>query len=97
MLKFDKSTFLSFPFKFILSERLSNSLLGSDVYYFQNTLKAVSILYYVFIELFILLYTYLVISFTWYKEYMIWRISYSKFSDVLPASTCASAMAFFRS
>ena len=33
---------------------------------------------------------FLVISFARYKEYMIWRVSYSKFPDVLPAFTCAS-------
>ena len=30
MLRFDKATCSSFPFKFILSVRLSNSLWGSD-------------------------------------------------------------------
>ena len=35
---------------------------------------------------------FLVISFTWYKEYIIWWISFSKFSDVLPAFTCARAI-----
>ena len=39
----------------------------------------------------ILLYIFLVISVTLYKEYMICLISYSKFSDVLPAFTYASA------
>ena len=30
MLRFDKTTYLSLPFKSTLSERLGNSLLGSD-------------------------------------------------------------------
>ena len=40
----------------------------------------------------ILLYTFLVVSFARYKEYMICLISLSKFSDVLPAFTCTSAI-----
>ena len=47
----------------------------------------VFILYYTFIEVIILLYTFLVISFAPYKECMICRIS-----DTLPASTCASGI-----
>ena len=39
-----------------------------------------------------LLYTLLVISFAQYKQYMIGSISFSKFSDVLPAFTCASGI-----
>ena len=38
------------------------------------------------------LYTFLVISFSQYKEYMICLIPFSKFSDVLRAFTCASAI-----
>ena len=72
MLRFDKATYLSLLFKFILSLRLSNNL---------N-----------FIEFIILLYTFLVISFSQYKEYMICLISFSKFSDVLPTFTCAIAI-----
>ena len=55
----------------------------------------VSILFYKFIEFIILLYTFLVISFFRYKEYMIWRISFSKFSDMLPAFTYAKAIGNF--
>ena len=40
----------------------------------------------------ILLYTLLVIYFARYKKYMICLISLSKFSDVLPAFTCARAI-----
>ena len=91
MLRFDKARYLSLLFKVILSERLNNSLWGSDLLLFLELIK-VSILYYTFIEFIILLYTFLVISFARYKEYMIWRISFSKFSDVLPAFTCARAV-----
>ena len=40
----------------------------------------------------VLLYTFLVISFLQYKEYMICVISISTFLDVLPAFTCARAI-----
>ena len=36
--------------------------------------------------------TVLVISVARYKEYINWRISFSKFSDVLPAFTCAGTV-----
>ena len=39
-----------------------------------------------------MLYIYLIISFPWYKEYMIWHISFSKFSDVLSAFTPARSI-----
>ena len=39
-----------------------------------------------------LLYTFLVISFDQQEENMICLISLNKFSDVLPAFTCASAI-----
>ena len=39
-----------------------------------------------------MLYTDLVISFAQYKEYVICLISFSKFSDVLLAFTCARAI-----
>ena len=48
-----------------------------------------------FIEFIILLYTFLVISFARYKEYIVWRISLNKFSDVLPAFICASTICNF--
>lgn len=38
------------------------------------------------------LYTFLVISLTRYKNYIIWRILSSKFSNALPAFTCATAV-----
>ena len=92
MLRFDKRTYLSLPFKFILSVRLSNSLWKSDVPFFLEFMNTVSILFHNFIEFIILLYSFLVIYFSWYKEYMIWRISCRKFSGVLPAFSCASAI-----
>ena len=49
-------------------------------------------IHHTFIEFIILLYSFLVISFVQYKEYMIWQISFSKFSDVLTALTCTRAM-----
>ena len=53
-------------------------------------------MYYTFIEFIILLYIFLVISFARYKEYMIFLISFSQFSDVLAAFTCARPIANFR-
>ena len=67
MLRFDKATYLSLLFKFILSERLINNLL--DVLLFAEFTKIVSILFYIFIEFNILLCTFLVICFARYKEY----------------------------
>ena len=48
--------------------------------------------FYNFIAFIKLLYTFLVISFARYKEYMIRLISFSKLSDVLPAFICANAI-----
>ena len=45
-----------------------------------------------FIEFIILFYTFLVISFAWYKEYITFLISLRNFSHVLPAFTCTSAI-----
>ena len=52
----------------------------------------VSILCYNFIEFNTLLYKFLVIPFARYKKYMICLILFSKFSDVFPAFTWASAI-----
>ena len=97
MLRFDKATCLLLLYKllFILSGRLSISVWGSDILLFPEFINIVSILYYIFIEFIILLYTFLVIYFAEYKEYMIWWIWFSKFSAVLPAFTCASATGNF--
>ena len=91
MLVFDELTYYNFPLS-ILSERLSNSLGGSDLLLLPEFRNSVSILFYNFSEFFMLLYTFLVTSFAWYKEYMIWRISFSKLSNVLLAFTCARAI-----
>ena len=48
-------------------------------------------------EFITLLYTFLVISFVQHTEYMICLISFSKFSYVLPAFTCARAIGNLRS
>ena len=77
---------------FFLYEGLSNNLWGSDDLLFLEFINMVSILYYTFIEFIIVLYHFLVISFAWYKQYMIWRISFNKVSDALPAFTCAGAI-----
>ena len=82
--------YLSLLFKFILSERLSNSLRGPDVVLFPEFINILSILCYNFIEFVILLYSFSVIPFAQYEEYIICLISFSKFSDVLP--TCTSAV-----
>ena len=81
----------TYIYNVFLSERLSNSLCRSDVLPFSEFINILSILHYIFIKFIILLWTFLVISFAQYKECIIWRISYSKFSDVLPAFICASA------
>ena len=70
MLKCDKATHLSLLCAFILSERMSNSMYGSDVLLFSEFINMVSVLFYNFIEFIILLYTFLVISFVQCKEYM---------------------------
>ena len=88
MLRFDKPTYLSF----LLFNRLSYSLRGSEVLLFSEFVNIAAILFYNFIEFIVLLYTYLVISFVRYKKYVICLISFSKFSDLLPAFICASAI-----
>ena len=45
MLRFDKRTYVSLLFKFILSARLINSLWGLDVLLFSEFINAVSILF----------------------------------------------------
>ena len=63
MLRFDKATYFSLRFKFILSERLSDSLLESDVLLFAEFMYIVSMMYYFFIQFIMFLYNFLVISF----------------------------------
>ena len=64
---------------------------GSHVLQFSEFINIVSILFYNLIEFIILLYTFLIVSFPQYKKYIIFLISFSKFSDVLPSFTCATA------
>ena len=87
MLRFENAIYLSLLFKSFLSERLSNSLWRSDVLLFPEFINIISILFHNSIEFVILLYTFLVISFPPYREYMICLVS-SEFSDVLPAFDC---------
>ena len=55
-------------------------------------LLIISILFITLIKFITLLYTFLVISFSRYKDYIICLISFCKFSDVLPAFTCGSGI-----
>ena len=45
MLRFNRATYLSYLFKFIFSERLSNSLLGFDILQFLELINIASILF----------------------------------------------------
>ena len=102
MLRFDKATYLVLLLKSIWSKRLNNNLGVSEFYntitklYYYTSIYRIHkysiLLFYNFDRFIMLLYTFLVISSSQYKKYMIWRISFSKFSDVLPAFTCASAI-----
>ena len=91
MLRFYKAIYLSLLVKFILSVRLSDSLGGTDVLLFLKFINIVSILFCNFIEFMILLCTFLVTSFSCYKEYKICLTTFSMFTIVLPAFTYASA------
>ena len=48
-----------------------------------------------YIDLIMLLYTFLVTYFDWYKEKIICLISLNTFSELLPAFTCARAIGNF--
>ena len=82
------ATYLSFIFKFTLSEGFSNNL--SDALLFLEFMNIVSILHYVLIEFIFLLYTFSVISSARFKKYLIFL--FSRFSDVLPTFTRARAI-----
>ena len=62
--RFDKATYLSFLFKFILSIRLNNSLLGSVDPLFVEFINVVPTLSYSFMEFVIFSYIFLVNSFS---------------------------------
>ena len=79
-------------FKIVLSIRLSNSLWESDVLLFSEFVSIGSILYYDFIKFITSLNTFLVFSFALSKKCIIRPISFSNFSDVLSAFTCARAV-----
>ena len=61
MLRSDEATYLSIPFKLILSERLSNSLSGSDAFLYLEF--SIASFFYNFIEFITFLYIFFVISF----------------------------------
>ena len=70
MLRIGKATYLSLLFKLILSERLSISVCRLQVLRFSEFIDLVSSLFYNCIEFIILLYTFLVISFPRYRDYI---------------------------
>ena len=80
--------FIVFVWPFVLS----NSLWVLNFLPLLELINIVSILFYNFIEFIVLLHTFLVISFARYKDYVISPILFSKFSDLLPTFTCASAI-----
>ena len=86
MLRFDKAIHLSPLLKFVLS--VNRVIIYMDWIFTIFRIHKYSN----FMELIILLYTFLVTSFFRYKEYMVWLISFSKFSDVSPACIFASAI-----
>ena len=59
---------------------------------FSEFINIVSILFDNFIVFIILFHTFLVMFFARYRENIIFMISFSNFSDVLPALTCESAI-----
>ena len=69
--------------------KLSINLCGTGVLLVLEFINMASILNYT--EFNILLYTFFVLFFAQYKQYMLCLISFSNFSDLLPVSTCASA------
>ena len=95
MQKIYKATYLLLLFGIILSGRLSNCLCRLGVSLFLEFINIVSTLHYNYIKLVMLLYTFLVIYFSQYKKYIIWMISFSKFSDVLLGFTYSSAISNF--
>ena len=95
MLRFDKATYLSLHFKFILSVRLSSSLWESDVLLFLEFINILSILVLYLYWIHYLCIHFLLISLTLYKKCVICLFPFSKFSDVLPAFSCAKANSNF--
>ena len=89
MLRFDKTITFSPILKSSLSVSLSTKTFYFEVLLFSEFINIVSIVY---IDLIMLWYTFLVLSFDWYKEKTICLISFSKLSELLPAVTCARAI-----
>ena len=83
-------------FKFILFLRSRKSLWGLDVLLFLQFMNIAYVLFYNFTGFIILLHTFLVVSFSRCKEYIICLISLNKCWDELPAFTCASATRIFQ-
>ena len=94
MLRFGKATCFLLLFKFVLSERLSNNLWRPDILLFSELINIVPILYYKVIEFIIFLYSFLVILFAWYKENIMWRISFKMLLYLLPDFTCVTVILF---
>ena len=91
MFRFDRAIIFSLLLKSNLPVSLSIKACGSEVLLFSEFINIVSI-FYNWIDLIMLLYTFLVISFDSYKEQMICLISFNKLSELLPAFTCARAI-----
>ena len=89
-----KQRIYNFPLSFFY---LKGWLIGHEdqmLLLFPEFVNIVSVLFDNFIEIIIILYNHLVICFARYKDYMILRISFSMFSEVLPALTCLIAIGY---
>ena len=89
--RFGKATYLSFLFKFLLSVRLSNSLLGWNVLLISEFINIVSIFVLYLYWLYIIIYFFSNLS-CLIEEYIIFLIWFSKLSHVLPAFICSRAI-----
>ena len=91
MLRFFKAILLSPLLQSNLSVNLSIKTCGLEVLIFSELVNIVSVFYFC-IDLIMLLYTFLVISFGWFKEQAICLILFNKRSELLPDFTCARAI-----
>ena len=94
MLRFFKAILLSPLLQSNLSVNLSIKTCGLEVLIFSELVNIVSVFYFC-IDLIMLLYTFLVISFVWIKEQTIFLISFNTISELLPAFTCAITICNF--
>ena len=94
MIRFFKAILLSPLLQSNLSVNLSIKTCGLEVLIFSELVNIVSVFYFC-IDLIMLLYTFLVISFVWIKEQTIFLISFNKISELLPAFTCAITICNF--